>query len=722
MTKTTQQLQEESDRLARKTQRALARDDRELKKARNAGRIRRGGDSVKTKARLTDERLSQARHVQVIFSEIPKAPKRDWTDYKADRQAAFEDGESSYCNFGSGGKSITRHMSQATKIKNRATGGVTIIEHSDEHNDRYGTDKALHIDQDRKKYNIYWNIYDGYYKPSPFDRNKRVRVDNEEETLEPMWFWQAEERFIRETFGAAIAAQNDIYCKDRQYSRITDLDDPKSLKKWKSGHKPFQLLLQIGDREDSATPEQLMAVTVEFINEMKKKGNFVPIDFALHCDERGAPHVHINGYFIAIDENGHMIPSRTLALRQRGVMPSLGSRIKQQIEAKGIDPANYKEGRAYNNTVTFSAEMSEILFDIAEKHGVKVIREAQVLRGGKDQKKYLATLKGAPSRVAASLQRLEERRGNHFDVLNVLDTVRQGLQRFPTQWVDPLRAAAVAEETHKKLKAASNALDALPGLLEQAGIEGVNVEIKQLRETIARTHAAAGRARRNVGKTRAKDDDCNEIKLRERFFWLEQLDRLNAALARAGDARPDEELEELAEAKAQAEREKARADALEAELNAMRQQQSAHEEEHIMAGSMNERLRQIEAGIALSRVDDARRAFGRGQLVWDNGIQDDELLRRALFAECVRDGAANAELAQTTHLEIIALPGSWIRTGVDVLKAARDAQAPEPEPEPQQQESMSMRTEDWFASLNSSQPQQQQPTQQPSYRRPRPPL
>ena len=141
-----------------------------------------------------------------------------------------------------------------------------------------------------------------------------------------------------------------------------------------------------------------------------------------------------------------------------------------------------------------------------------------------------------------------------------------------------------------------------------------------------------------------------------------------------------------------------------------------------MAGSMNERLRQIEAGIALSRVDDARRAFGRGQLVWDNGIQDDELLRRALFAECVRDGAANAELAQTTHLEIIALPGSWIRTGVDVLKAARDAQAPEPEPEPQQQESMSMRTEDWFASLNSSQPQQQQPTQQPSYRRPRPPL
>ncbi len=716
MVKTPQQLQEESDRLARKTMLAREREERKLKKAFAGRRPKNAG------ARKTPERLSQARQISVSFAQVEnvQTPANNWTNYVNNRQSAHDAGEEHYCNFGTGAKSITRHASTGTKRK-KAGGGVTVIAHSDKHNDRYGTDEALHVDKDREQYNVYWNIYDGYYRPKPGGGYTKKTKDREQDSWlekfgvtkdveQPMRFWESELKFIRETFGEAIEAQNEKHKQRRQYDRMTDLDSPKSVKEWQNSRKdwrlPTEMILQIGDRDDSVRPEILMEIVPEFLRKIQERDNFITINWALHCDENGAPHVHVRGYYVAVDENGHKIPGKTLALQQRGVKPEIGRKIKEDLEAKGLDVEDYGYGRGKNEGVTFSREASEMLFELAEQHGVRVMREPQQ-RAGLRQEDWRLQRKTAPARVAASLQRLEERRGDVREVLTILDAVHQGLQRYPTQWVDPAIAAAAAQETHTRLKAASGVLDDLPTLLEKVGIETPTVEMVKLREGIARTHRAAGRARSNAGKkSREQDDEKNQMRLQERFFWLEQLHRLHAALQRAGDARPDID-EALADAERRAADEKARADALEAELNAMRQQQS-QEEHKEMAGSMNERLRQIEAGIALSTVDDARRALQRGLVKWDNGIVDRELLQRASTAECVRDGAANAELAQTTHLEIIALPGSWIRTGVDVVDAARNATAPAPAPAPAQE---SMRTEDWFASQNSSQ-RQQRPQQQ----------
>ena len=255
---------------------------------------------------------------------------------------------------------------------------------------------------------------------------------------------------------------------------------------------------------------------------------------------------------------------------------------------------------------------------------------------------------------------LEERRGDVKEVLTVLDAVSVGLQRYPTCWVVPQAAAAAAQDTHTRLKAASGVLDELPSLLAKAGIETPTVEITKLRECIRRTHRAAGRARSNAGKkSREKDDEKNQLRLQERFFWLEQLQALRATLLKAGDARPvlDEqamiELESEMEWKVMGklhenyQKTMQENERLRRELQELREQQAQAPTPTPApaqrVGSMNQRLEGIRIGLAMSTVADAYLMLRRGKLAWDGGKADGQLVWKAGDAERKRWGVGVVE-------------------------------------------------------------------------------
>ena len=555
------QKEKQEEAQAKKVARANEADERKRRKAANSGKNR--GLSTKKHARLSEAICQRANYICSTLPKIPEAPAHDYSNYIKFREAAYDSGESDYCIFRDGPKHVTRQFKYGHKKKkrDRDTGKVSveIIPYSKEHNDRaFESDNALHIDPEREKENLYWNIYDGYYRPSPFDRKIRVKTDEDEEREKDPWlskygidedvktplrFADAELRFVHEHFAAAIDCQNAKHKKAGNIDRILDTDNPKMWHEWMKTHQPQEILIEIGSRDDSVKPDVLQKITPEFLNALKEKYNFVAIDFALHCDEKGAPHVHARGYYIGVDENGFEIPSRSLALDQRGIAPSLGKKHEQWLISKGENPADYDGKQFYNTTVPFTEEASEILFQLAEKHGVKVAR-TPYKRGGLSQRDYLDRLKSSPQDAKIALEKLEKpisTQEKRQCILTILEAVDKGLNYYPTQWTDPNAVAQAEREMRPALKKAREITEQLPEILRKQHIESPDAELEKLQQRIARTQRALGRARKNAGSEKAKPDEGNRKKHAERLEWLRKLQRMHELLMRDDLPSYDEE-------------------------------------------------------------------------------------------------------------------------------------------------------------------------------------
>ena len=540
--------EKEEEILAKRVARAREKEERELKKAAGRGRP---GKRTKTEARFSDAIRQLAKDACLNIPKIEQAPKHDYTNFINNRQSAYDNGEDSYCVFGDGAKHVTRQFSYAHKEKSKTKGGgvsVEIIPYSQEHNDReFESDNALHIDPEREPENLYWNCYDGYYRrPTPYDRKTtKPTKDRETDTWlekygvtdtkeKPLRFKDAELRFVHEHFAAAIDHQNAKHRRAGNTDRILDTDDPAMWKEWLKTHPPQELLLQIGSRDDSVTPDILEKITPDLLNKLKEQYNFVAVNFAIHCDEDGAPHVHVRGYYIGLDENGLEIASRNAALTQRSVAPSLGRKFEKDLINADKNPDDYRGTHYRNNTCTFTDEVSEILFQLAEKHGVKVAR-TPYQTGGLSRKDYIARAKASPRDAKIALQKLElplsiqERRQC---ILTILEGVDKGLSYYPTAWTSKDAATQAEREMRPALKKAREITEQLPEILRKQNLESPDAELEKLQERIKRTHRALGRAKNRAGSKDAKNDDGNQKKHAERVEWLRRLQRMHELLLR----------------------------------------------------------------------------------------------------------------------------------------------------------------------------------------------
>lgn len=204
------------------------------------------------------------------------------------------------------------------------------------HNDRdFDVAKAEHIDQEKSRENVYWHLF--------------------QEKKSDMSFEDAELQFYREHFGKALQEQNERYKRNGHPERIKTIDEiyrnPRSC--------PEECIFQVGSLEDGTIDlDILLDIYKEYKEEREKDfPNLVVLDYALHVDERGSPHIHERLAWLGHDKNGNEIPSQNRALKEMGVARLYPDK---------------PQGR-YNNPKQLYSRLCRLqALSICQKHGLQV--------------------------------------------------------------------------------------------------------------------------------------------------------------------------------------------------------------------------------------------------------------------------------------------------------------------------------------------------------------
>lgn len=236
------------------------------------------------------------------------------------------------------------------------------------HNDRkFNLDKAEHIDQDKTKKNLYWH----YLQTEP-------GID----------FTEAERRFYESHFSAGLQAKNASYQKHGNKKCIQTMDEyrtnPRSC--------PEEQILVIGKKGNTVSPNVLRNICEEqFKWEQENFPSVKILDYCVHVDEEGAPHVHKRQVYIGHNKQGHEIVGQNKALEEMG--------IKRPDTTR---PA----GRYNNAKQTYTQACRLHFFEICRRHGLEMEDKPQERsKTGKSIEEYQASQE---EQKAQNLIRLQE--------------------------------------------------------------------------------------------------------------------------------------------------------------------------------------------------------------------------------------------------------------------------------------------------------------------------
>ena len=216
------------------------------------------------------------------------------------------------------------------------------------HNDRrFNVENSEHIAAESVVQNIYWDCY----------RGVTTMLTRAGDDIPDLSFEQIEHAYYLEHYEDHVDAQNARNEQRRHSERNRTIDN--LLKNNKTC--PEETIYQIGTIEESVSPETLILVVSEFYEEFEKRiGSHVHIlDWALHLDE-GTPHIHERHVFDCENKYGELCPQQEKAL-----------------EALRIPLPNpdKPKGRNNNRKQKFDAICRELLFEIAQKHGLHLDHE-----------------------------------------------------------------------------------------------------------------------------------------------------------------------------------------------------------------------------------------------------------------------------------------------------------------------------------------------------------
>ncbi len=265
------------------------------------------------------------------------------------------------------------------------------------HNDRrFDVENSEHIAAERVVQNIYWDCYRGVTT-----MQTRAGGDTPDFSFE-----QIEHTYYLEHYGDYVDAQNARNEQRRHSDRNRTIDD--LLKNNKTC--PEETIFQIGTIEESVSPETLWW-SVSSTRNLKnvRFGSHVHIlDWALHLDE-GTPHIHERHVFDCENKYGELCPQQEKALEALGVP---------------LPNPDKPKGRNNNRKQTFDAICRELLFEIAQKHGLHLDHEPEY--GGRaylEKQDYI--LVKQKERLAQKEQELSELTLKVEEVETLIDEVSE---------------------------------------------------------------------------------------------------------------------------------------------------------------------------------------------------------------------------------------------------------------------------------------------------------
>lgn len=223
------------------------------------------------------------------------------------------------------------------------------------HNDRrFNVENSEHIDAERAKKNVYWDCY----------RGVTFFESREKDEEHDFSFEEVERIYYNEHYSDHVEAQNARNEKTRHIERNRTVEDLLKNKKT----CPEETIYQIGNIDETVSPEELLIVVGTFFGELEKRyGEYFHIlDWALHVDE-GTPHIHERHVFDCENKYGEICPQQEKALEKMGIpLP---------------DPDKPKS-KANNRKKTFDAMCRALLLDICDNRKLYLDKEPEY--GGRD--------------------------------------------------------------------------------------------------------------------------------------------------------------------------------------------------------------------------------------------------------------------------------------------------------------------------------------------------
>ena len=201
------------------------------------------------------------------------------------------------------------------------------------HNDRkFDLDKAEHIEQERTKENIYWHY---------------LQKENPD-----MDFSTAEKTFYKDHFEEALSIRNSSYIQHGNKKQV------KTLEEYMQEHCPEETIWMIGNAEDMIPAKILHNVWTEQKTWMEAMFPQVTVlDWALHVDEQGAPHIHERHVFIGHDKRGLEVVGQNKALTEMGISAPNPQR---------------PTGRHNNAKMTYTAICRQHFQELCKRHGLDI--------------------------------------------------------------------------------------------------------------------------------------------------------------------------------------------------------------------------------------------------------------------------------------------------------------------------------------------------------------
>lgn len=189
---------------------------------------------------------------------------------------------------------MTESMRITTNNSRRSAGGRV---YSPRHNDRtFSVENAPHINHARTADNWEWTWLE----------NDGVLCS----------FEDAEREYYARHISDHLQAVNHRYEAQRHSERVRSLDEyrraPQSC--------PEETIVCIGNREHHPDPGELLAAYLELQHwQQQTYPQLQVLDYAMHLDERGAPHIHERHVWTYTDADGHLAVGQARALKQMGI-------------------------------------------------------------------------------------------------------------------------------------------------------------------------------------------------------------------------------------------------------------------------------------------------------------------------------------------------------------------------------------------------------------------
>lgn len=222
-------------------------------------------------------------------------------------------------------------------------------------------------------------------------------------------FEDAEREFYARYISDHLRAVNSRYEAQRHAERVRSLDEyrraPQSC--------PEETIVCIGNREHHPDPSELLAAYLELQHwQQQTYPQLQVLDYAMHLDERGAPHIHERHVWTYTDADGHLAVGQARALEQMGIQR----------------PHPEQPRSRYNNPKqTYTQAVREKFAEICRQRGLEIETQPR-----ERSQSGLALIEYQARQETQRLQTLQ-READSLEIDRLLDTITPSLEEEQAQ-------------------------------------------------------------------------------------------------------------------------------------------------------------------------------------------------------------------------------------------------------------------------------------------------